>query len=108
MRRGKAYTNKTKYWSVKYIIKEEEIQAFDRNLVQEMQKKANKTSKGGGAEEIDKFLSSVIATGNDLEQNIGLMEEAIQSACRRTFRYSHTLNINSKKKSVPWWTVGLT
>jgi len=38
MRRGKTYTNKTKYRSVKYVIKEEKIQAFDRNLVKEMQK----------------------------------------------------------------------
>jgi hypothetical protein len=36
------------------------------------------------------------------------MEEAIQSACRRTFQHSHTINNNSKKKSVPWWSVGLT
>jgi len=69
MRRDKTYTNKTKYRSVKYVIREEKIQAFDRNLVQEMQKKANKTSKGG-AEEIDNFLSTIIATGKDLEQNI--------------------------------------
>jgi hypothetical protein len=36
------------------------------------------------------------------------MEETIQSACRRTFQHSHTINNNSKRKSVPWWSVGLT
>jgi hypothetical protein len=41
-----------------------------------MQNKANMTSKEGGAEEIDNFLSTVIATGNDLERNIELMVEA--------------------------------
>jgi hypothetical protein len=84
------------------------MQVFDRNLVQEMQKKANKTSKEGGAEEKDNFLSTVIATGNDLEQNIELMEEAIQSACRRIFQHSHTISDNSKKKSVLWWSLRLT
>jgi hypothetical protein len=39
MRRETTYTNKTKYRSVKYVIREEKIQAFDRNLVQEMQKR---------------------------------------------------------------------
>ena len=108
MRTDKTYTNKTKHRSVKYVIKEEKLQVFDRNLVREMQKKANKTSKEGGAEKIDNVLSTVVATGNDLEQNIELMEEAIQTACRRTFKHSHTVNNNNTKKSVPWWTVGLT
>ena len=36
------------------------------------------------------------------------MEEAIQTACRRTLKHSHTVNNNNTKKSVPWWTVGLT
>jgi hypothetical protein len=36
------------------------------------------------------------------------MEDVIQSTCRRTFQHSHTIDNNSKKKSVPWWTVGLT
>ena len=36
------------------------------------------------------------------------MEEVIQSACRRTFQHSHSINKNSKKKSAPWWSVGLT
>jgi actin-like ATPase involved in cell morphogenesis len=90
MGKGKTYTNKTNYRSAKYVINEEKIQVFDRNLVQEMQNKAKMTTKERGAEEIDNFLSTVIATGNDLEQNIELMEEAIQSACKRTFHHTHT------------------
>jgi hypothetical protein len=39
MRTDKTYTNKTKHRSVKYVIKEEKLQVFDRNLVREMQKK---------------------------------------------------------------------
>jgi hypothetical protein len=33
------------------------------------------TSIEGGAEEIDNFLSTVIATGNDLEKNIELTKK---------------------------------
>jgi hypothetical protein len=36
MGRGKGYTNKTKHRSVKYVIKEEKIKVFHRNVVQEM------------------------------------------------------------------------
>ena len=35
------------------------------------------TSIGGGVEETDNYLSTVIATGNYIEQNIELIEEAI-------------------------------
>ena len=108
MSRDKTYTNKTKYRSTKYVIKEEKLQLFERNLTQEMQKKANMTSKEGGVEEIYNYLSTVITTGNDIERDIELIEEAFQSTCRRTFRQSNTINNNSTKNSVPWWTVRLT
>jgi len=42
MRRDKTYTNETKHRSVKYVIKEEKLQVFDRILVREMQKKGQK------------------------------------------------------------------
>ena len=91
-----------------YVIKEEKLQLFDSNLAQEMLKKTNMTNKDGGVEEIDNYLSAAIATENDIEQSIELIEEAIQSACKRTFLQSNSINNNSKKQSVPWWTVRLT
>jgi len=99
MQRDKTYTHKTKHRSAKHVIKEEKLQVFDGNLVQEMQKRVNMTNKEGGADEIDNFLSTVIATGNDLEQNIELMEEAIQTACRRTFKHSHTVHKKNEEIS---------
>jgi hypothetical protein len=41
-----------------------------------MIKNVSKTTKEGGAEEIDDLLSTVIATGNYLEQNV---EECLSS-----------------------------
>ena len=98
MQRDKTYTHKTKHRSAKYVIKEEKLQVFDQNFVKEMQKRVNMTNKEGGADEIDNFLSTVIATGNDLEQNIESMEEAIQTAYRRTFKHSHTVHNTNMKK----------
>jgi len=74
---GKPYTNKTKHRSANYVIKEEKIQLFDSNLAQEKLKKTNMTNKEGGVEEIDNYLSAAIATENDIEQSIELIEEAI-------------------------------
>jgi hypothetical protein len=71
-----------------------------------MRKITNNKIKGG-AEELDKYLSTKI-TEEDLEQNIDLFAEAIQSACRRTFQNTTTREKTSKKKSVPWWTDNLT
>jgi hypothetical protein len=92
MKRGKTYTNKHKYF-----IKEEKLHVFDSNLVQEMQKHANMTSKDRNVEEIDNYLSTVIATGNDIEQNIEIIEEAIQSTCRITFRQSYVTIVTARR-----------
>ena len=54
------------------------------------------------------YLFSKITTENDLELNVDLFAEALQSACRRTFQKTNIGMKNSKKKSVPWWTDRLT
>ena len=73
-----------------------------------MRKMANNKIKGGEAEELDKYLSTKITTEEDLEQNIDLFAEAVQSVCRRTFQNTTIWEKTSKKKSVPWWTDNLT
>jgi hypothetical protein len=60
----------------------------------------------GGDEELDKFISTIITTEGDLEQNVEVFTEAVQSACRRTLQNTTTPKIS--KKSVPWWTDNLT
>jgi len=62
-----------------------------------MLKKTNMTNKEGGVEEIDNYLSAVIATENDIEQSIELIEEAIQSVGKRTFRQSSTINKTARR-----------
>jgi hypothetical protein len=62
----------------------------------------------GGAEKLEKYLPTKITTEEDLEQNIDLFAEAVQSACRRTYQNTTTREKTSKKKSVPWWTDNLT
>jgi hypothetical protein len=68
---------------------------------------ANNKTFEGGVEELDMFLSTTITTENDLELFVDTFAEALQSACRRTFKTT-TTEKNSNKKSVPWWTNSLT
>lgn len=70
---------------------------------------ANNKSIEGGAEELDKYLSTIITTEKDLEHHVNISAEAPQSACRRTFQNTTTgKNSSSRKKSVPSWTDSLT
>jgi hypothetical protein len=62
-------------------LKENKVHEFDRNLIQEMWKMANNKNIERRAEELDKYLSTMITKENDLEWYIDLFAEAIQSAC---------------------------
>ena len=92
----------------KYTLIEEKAKEFDRKLIQEMWKLSDNIIIGGGAKELDRYLTTMITTGNDLERHIDLFEEALQTACRRTLRNTNKGQKNGKKKTVPWWTGGLT
>ena len=69
---------------------------------------ANNKNIEGGAEELHKCLFLKITTENDLEQNVDLFAEALQSARRRTFQNTNRGKKKNNKKSVPWWTDRLT
>ena len=102
------HNNDNKCQDMQYIIKENKLHEFDRKLVQEMWKMAINKSIEGGVEELNRYLSTIITTENDLEQHVDILAEAIQSACKRTFQNTNTGKKNSKKKSVPWWMESLT
>ena len=64
--------------SIRYIVKENNLHVFDRKLVQEMRKMADSKIKGGAAEELGEFISTIISIEEDLEQNVELFTEAVQ------------------------------
>jgi len=57
---------------------------------------------------MDINLSTVALKENDMEKLVDTFTEAMQSACRKTFKIISTGNKTKKKKSVPWWTDSLT
>jgi hypothetical protein len=66
----------------------------------------NKSIEGGV--ELDRHVSTIILTENELEQQVEKFAEATQSACNRTFPTTNTGKKNRTKKSVPWWMESLT
>jgi hypothetical protein len=88
-----------------FLIKEERLQVFDRNLVQEIRKMADKTHIGG-TEDLDKCLATR-TTENDVEQLVDSFSKALQTSCKRSFPTTTTRRKNNFKKSVPWWTDSL-
>jgi len=71
-------------------------------------KTANNKHFEGRIEELDKHLSTLITTGNDLEQQVDLFSEVVQSACWRTFQNTTTRKKKNNTKSVPWWMDSFT
>ena len=52
---------------------------------------ANNTEFKGG-EELDKAISTIVPTENDLEKLVYTFAETIQSACRRSFKTASNIN----------------
>jgi hypothetical protein len=96
------------YQGIRYIVKEDKYHVFDRKLVQETLKIFENVNYKGNVEEVDVNLSTIALKENYLEKFIDTFTEALQSACRKTFKTISTENQTKKKKSVPWWTEGLT
>ena len=53
-------------------------------------------------------ISTKPSKERDLEMFVDTFREALQSACRKSFKTISTENTTKKKKSVPWLTESLT
>jgi len=95
---GKAnsYKNKYNYTCIRHIVKEDKFYEYDRKLEQEIPKIFKHIIYKGRVEEMDMNLSTTAAKENDLERIVDLFTEAIQKACRETFK---VINTQNKKKA---------
>ena len=89
---------------IRYRVKEDKYHELDRKLVQETLKIFKNISYKGSLEEIGMNVSTIASQENDLERFVETFTEALQSACRKTFKTISTENKIKNKKSVPWWT----
>ena len=63
-----SFNNVHKYEGVRYIVKEDNYQEFDRKLVQEIFKFFKNVNYKGSVEEMDINLSTIISKENHLEK----------------------------------------
>jgi len=62
----------------------------------------------GGVEGLDEHLSQRVAAAPCMETVIEEFKEALETACRSSFRIRNTTQKATSHKSVPWWTPNLT
>jgi hypothetical protein len=62
----------------------------------------------GRIEELDEHLSQRAAEATCMETVIEKLQEALETACRNSFRIRNIPQKAISHKSVPWWTQSLT
>jgi len=62
----------------------------------------------GGIEGLDEHLSQKVAAAPCMETLIEEFQEALETACRISFRIREISQKATSNKSVPWWTKNLT
>ena len=62
----------------------------------------------GGIEGLDEHLSQRVAAAPCMETVIGEFQEALERACRSSFRIRNITQKATSHKSVPWWTPNFT
>jgi hypothetical protein len=89
---GTANSYKNNYQGTRYIVKEDKYHEYDRKLVKETLKIFKNIKYKGSVEEMDMNLSTIAAKENDLGRIVDSFTEAMQSACRETFKTIRTQN----------------
>jgi ribonuclease HI len=94
---------------VRYRVEQKDIAKFQENLVQTMGQLLSGSSKErGGIEELDEHLSQRVAVAECMETVIEELQEALEIACRNSFKRRNISQRATSHKSVPWWTQNLT
>ena len=89
------------------MVKKENKEIFQGNLLRLTQKTCN-INKEGGTEYLDKTLRTHVSEVSDFEKSIEEFHEVLKLECSKSFRTHRAQRKQFKKKSVPWWTQELT
>jgi hypothetical protein len=92
---------------IKYIVKEQDCNRFDKNLKELVAKKFRMVNPQDSTS-LDSDLAAYIKETDDIERAVGKLQEAITSSCHKSFKTRETAQKTIRYKSVPWWTVELT
>ena len=81
------------------------IAKFQGSFIQIMEQHLRGTSNvAGEVEKLDETLSQKVDTSPNMEAEVEELRDALDSACRPSFRPTRSTKKALPHKSVPWWT----
>jgi len=90
---------------VRYRVMQRGITKFQGSFIQIMEQHSRRTSNvAGGVEKLDETLSQRVATSPNMEAEVEELHDALDSACRSSFRPVRSTKKALPQKSVSWWT----
>jgi hypothetical protein len=95
------------YTGARYITTEENYNRFEHNL-QEVIAQEYRIERKEDFESLDNTLAKHIKETDDLERTVEMLQTAITTSCKNSFKIRQNTNKMIKHKSVPWWTAELT
>jgi len=104
---GKWRRSKQDSQVVRYIVKSEDIDKFQGNLLRLLEEKLSMTNTEGGMEDLEAILSKRANEETDIEKLIEEFHEVLKAACDKSFRKQRATR-KTTNKSAPWWTEELT
>ena len=88
----------------RYIVKEEDYDKFDKNLIELVTKKFQLEKLA----DIDTSVATHIKENCNIVNAVGKLHEAITLSCNKSFKTRGITKKTTTHKSVPWWTEDLT
>jgi hypothetical protein len=105
---GKGHRTEFELQEVWYIVKKDNKEEFQGNLLRLAEKKVCKLNKEGGTEDLDKTLCTRVSDENDIEELIEEFHDVMKLACSKSFRSQRASKKAMSNKLVPWRTEELT
>lgn len=101
------------FYGTRYIVKAERYNDFKDMLIEEIKyqfdiQKKDYDMKTREETDLDDTLEAIVVTEMNMEQVVDKLENAVNNACKRTFKTMHAKSKPSEQKSVPWWSQELT
>jgi hypothetical protein len=89
-------------------VEQRDIVKFQGSLIQIMEQLLSGMNNERKVEGLDEHLSQRVAAAPCMKTVTEEFQEALEAACRSSFRIRNTTQKATSHKSVPWWTQNLT
>ena len=91
-----------------YIIKENNWETFDRNIIRQLALSFGVCNVNRNRKQIDNELKILLESSHNIEISIAKYLFALESSCEQSFYRLESCNKIINRRSVPWWSGELT